>query len=65
MTRVPEKQIANRAERAHGRSGARSRVGSWLFCEKSGQMTIRSRRIPIASVDLADARRVDASMLDD
>jgi hypothetical protein len=65
VTQSREKQIANRAERAHGCSDARSRVGSWLFCEKSGHMTVRSRRISIALVDLADALRIDASMLDD
>jgi hypothetical protein len=32
---------------------------------KSGHMTVRSRRISIALVDLADALRIDASMLDD
>jgi hypothetical protein len=64
MTQSREKQIANRAERAHGCSGARSRVGSRLFCE-SGHMTIRLRQISIGLVDLADARRIDTSMLDD
>ena len=41
-------------------------VASDLGCfAKSGHMTIRLLRISIGSVDLADARRIAASMLDD